>query len=410
MSTETLQPDGSVFALTNLTGAATDVDEGVDTPDSTWLTLGDDGTNSVIRASFPTPTGDPTTGAGLQKFRMYVRVGTAAGGNDPTLDIAVRETGGADLAAAIGVPVTSHVGEVIEFTWDATVLSTADGSAVELYVIGQRSGGSPSGRRSVEFDAIEWVVDYSVGGITYDETGKTVTIVSAVSGTDVAVFVESLSVAVAATVDGSDSLRAVETGVVSIVATVTGTDDLIPGSTVYDETGHVVAIVSTVTGTDTATFVESLTVAITAALTGSDRVTFVESLTIEAVGSVTENDKLRATESGTVTASVTITGTDVATFTESSTISIFATVTGTDNLNQGSTVYDETGLIVAAVMTVTGTDFATFVESGIVAIVATVTGNDTIASLVMSRSDPVKTTASNIASVGAAVEHTRMLS
>lgn len=164
MAIETLQPDGSVFTLTNLSGAYTGVDEGVDTPDGVWLTLGDDGTNSIVRASFPTPTGDPTIGANLQKFRLYVRVGTEAGGNTPALDLAIRETGGGtDLAVQTGISVTSYTGEVVEFTWDASVLGTADGSAVEIYAIGQRSGGGPSGRRSVEFDAIEWVADFTVG-------------------------------------------------------------------------------------------------------------------------------------------------------------------------------------------------------------------------------------------------------
>lgn len=163
MATETLAPDGSVFALTNLTGASTDVNEPVDSPDGVWLPLGNDADDCIVRASFPTPTGDPNTGAGLQKFRVYVRVGTEAGGNTPDMDIAVRETGGgADLAVQTGISVTSYTGEVIEFTWDASVLGTVDGSAVEIYVIGNRSGGGPTSRRCVEFDAIEWVVDYAV--------------------------------------------------------------------------------------------------------------------------------------------------------------------------------------------------------------------------------------------------------
>ena len=119
MATETQQPDGSVFALTNLSGAAADVDEGVDTPDGVWLTLGDDASDSIVRCSFPTPSGDPSTGAGLQRFRAYVRIGTASGGNDPTVDFAVRETGGgSDLAVQSGITITSHSGEVIEFNAD----------------------------------------------------------------------------------------------------------------------------------------------------------------------------------------------------------------------------------------------------------------------------------------------------
>ncbi len=165
MATETLQPDGSVFALTNLSGAATDVDEGVDSPGGDWLTLGDDAADSIVRCSFPTPSGDLNTGAGLQKFRCYVRVGTEAAGNTPTLDFGIRETGGgADLAVQTGISITSYTGEVIEFTWDASVLAAVNGSAVEAYIVGQRSGGNGAKRRCVEFDAIEWVVDYATVG------------------------------------------------------------------------------------------------------------------------------------------------------------------------------------------------------------------------------------------------------
>ncbi len=155
MSTETLAPDGSVFTVTNLSAEGyTQVDEPVSSPEGNWLTLGDDGNDCILRASFPTPTGPPNTGAGLQKFRVYVRVGTEAGGNTPTLDLAVRETGGsADLAVQTAISVTSYTGEVLEFTWDATVLGTSDGSAVELYAIGQRSGGSPGGKARLTFPA-----------------------------------------------------------------------------------------------------------------------------------------------------------------------------------------------------------------------------------------------------------------
>lgn len=45
-------------------------------------------------------------------------------------------------------------------TWDASQLGTADGSAVELKVVGHRSGGNPNLRRMVEVGAVEWNVQY----------------------------------------------------------------------------------------------------------------------------------------------------------------------------------------------------------------------------------------------------------
>ncbi len=41
-------------------------------------------------------------------------------------------------------------------TWDASLLGTADGSAVELRVVGNRSGGNPNNRRTVEVGAAAW--------------------------------------------------------------------------------------------------------------------------------------------------------------------------------------------------------------------------------------------------------------
>ncbi len=50
------------------------------------------------------------------------------------------------------------------------LLGTADGSAVQLRVVGHRSGGNPSKRRTVEVGAVEWNVQYGSsppGGLYY---------------------------------------------------------------------------------------------------------------------------------------------------------------------------------------------------------------------------------------------------
>jgi len=64
----------------------------------------------------------------------------------------VGDGGGAALSTlATGVTLTSEVGSVVSVTWDASLLGTADGSAVELRVI-----GTASADRSVEIGAVEW--------------------------------------------------------------------------------------------------------------------------------------------------------------------------------------------------------------------------------------------------------------
>ena len=82
----------------------------------------------------------------------------AAGGNDPKYDLELWETGGASPLATLvsGATLSSDTGVVVSATWDASLLDSADGSAVELRVIGHRSGGQQSKRRTVEVGAAEW--------------------------------------------------------------------------------------------------------------------------------------------------------------------------------------------------------------------------------------------------------------
>lgn len=162
MATEALAPD-VLITQTNLTGAVTDIDESPDSPDGVWLNEVDDALDTICHVSFGTPTGNPTTGAGLQSFRIYCRRSTTTGGNDPDLDIALYENGTLVSTLQTGVAITSLTGQLVTATWDASLLGTTDGSLVELYLIGNRSGGGPSARRTVEFDAVEWAVDYTLG-------------------------------------------------------------------------------------------------------------------------------------------------------------------------------------------------------------------------------------------------------
>jgi RHS repeat-associated protein len=166
-----------VVSSTNLTGATVaNLDDDPDSPDANWATATSVADTS-LRAGFPTPPGDPTQGPDLQEFRVLLRK-DAAGGNDPTYDLELWESGGGALLwpLASGVTLSSDTGEVVSATWDASLLGTADGSAVELVIVGNRSGGSPSSRRTVEVGAVEWNVDFGVSstGNDLDDDGDTV--------------------------------------------------------------------------------------------------------------------------------------------------------------------------------------------------------------------------------------------
>src|SRR5205823_1743671 len=81
----------------------------------------------------------------------------ATGGTAPTYDIELWEMGGgsriAILAGAVSLP--SDTPTVVSATWDASSLTTADGSKVELKIIGHTAGNGGS-KRTVEVGAVEW--------------------------------------------------------------------------------------------------------------------------------------------------------------------------------------------------------------------------------------------------------------
>ena len=103
-----------IVSSTNLTGATVaNLDDDPDSPDGNWATATTVADTS-IQVGFPTPPGDPTPGADLQEFRVLLRK-DAAGGNDPTYDIELWETGGgAPLATLVsGATLSSDTGEVV---------------------------------------------------------------------------------------------------------------------------------------------------------------------------------------------------------------------------------------------------------------------------------------------------------
>ena len=112
--------------------------------------------------SFPSPSGNLNTGAGLQEFRLLVRK-NLAGGNATTADVVLYENGSVVSTLLSGVSVTSLTGQILAATWDASLLSGINGAQVEV-AMQQASGGSTgsgANRRRIEVGAIEWNDDYS---------------------------------------------------------------------------------------------------------------------------------------------------------------------------------------------------------------------------------------------------------
>ena len=155
MATETLLPSG-VASSANLVN-----DTNVLADDTSWATASSNNSDSIIIVDFPTPSGNPTTGAGLQGCTVKYRV--TANASSVTFDAYILE-GGTRLnggAAVDSWTSTSTTEATREVTWDASILGTADGSAVQLEVYATKSGGSPSNRTAGEFQFVDWDVTYS---------------------------------------------------------------------------------------------------------------------------------------------------------------------------------------------------------------------------------------------------------
>jgi hypothetical protein len=182
MASERQAPD-AILAQTELTGVVGDIDEDPDSPDGNWLVATGNNVDTDVRTSFPTPTGNPTVGAGLQEFKAWVRQYDEGQSGTPDVRIELWENGGLVRAGSDENVTTS--GHMVTFTWNANELGTADGSLVECKVVGTKSGGSPGNRNTVDVGAIEWNVDYSVGGGWTGKVGG-VTNPAKVAGVEVA--------------------------------------------------------------------------------------------------------------------------------------------------------------------------------------------------------------------------------
>src|SRR5210317_658770 len=101
MPTETLYGN-SVSNATNLNNTANVTGN---TP-TTYADAADNNTNTTINIQFPTPTGNPTTGAGVQSITVYSSK-IAGQTGDPLLSIEVWEEGGVAAIASNSATITS---------------------------------------------------------------------------------------------------------------------------------------------------------------------------------------------------------------------------------------------------------------------------------------------------------------
>ena len=136
-----------------------------------WPLATGNNTATSARVTFPTPTGNPTIGAGLQEFKALVRPFDAGQTGDPNARLELWENGVLVRAGSDTVLQNAGGDILITLTWDANELGTADGSLVECNFVGTKTGGSGSKRNTVDIGAVEWNVDYTAGGPTPQAVG-----------------------------------------------------------------------------------------------------------------------------------------------------------------------------------------------------------------------------------------------
>jgi len=221
--TERQSPD-AILAITNLTPTdnVTYIQDDPDSPDGNWLTYIDANTDTICRVSFPTPSGNPTEGADLQEFKIWVRK-QPLDPKIPQVRIELYEDGVSLATILADTDVTSETGQLFSATWNANLLGTADGSLVECYIY-----GGASAKNTVEVGAVEWNVDYTPPGILNTPNNYAFGVVSEGSTTETGLthfeVTNNSGYVVNITIGGTDMTGGV---------TWTLSDNAIPGTDTY---------------------------------------------------------------------------------------------------------------------------------------------------------------------------------
>ena len=157
MANQDVRPNALANA-TNWTGAYTDIDEDVSSPDSTFLYTST--TAASVDIVMATPTASPVTTTNAQVVAFYLRKVNASGtedngGGDPLHTIQVSYDDGSTWpdTVATDVAITTATLVTYNFTYDNTTAS--DGSQVRFRLTNTKGGGGPNERHTA-IDAVEW--------------------------------------------------------------------------------------------------------------------------------------------------------------------------------------------------------------------------------------------------------------
>lgn len=147
----------AVLAGSGIIGDHLDIDDDPDSPDGNWITStgpSDNNVNTEGRATFDSPSATLDLGTDVQEFRIYVRRTNHT--TSPSLVVELWEAGILVVEVLASTTINSTSGELHIINWSASALSDPSGVDVECRFVGTRGGGSPGGRSSLEYGALEW--------------------------------------------------------------------------------------------------------------------------------------------------------------------------------------------------------------------------------------------------------------
>lgn len=138
-----------------------DLNSDVDDPDVLYITPWASQYNPLVRCGFDPPSYNPTTGTNLQKFRVeFKRWGEIFSTPLPTITIELREIGVSGVLASESFDVPNdYDSHVIDFTWDASLLTLASGANVVCGVVCYYADDGVHSANS-EIGGVEWEADY----------------------------------------------------------------------------------------------------------------------------------------------------------------------------------------------------------------------------------------------------------
>lgn len=169
---ESMIPTGTAESNNNSCSTAnahTTCDDDPDSPGADWCTASTCAANPTNatswRFTFNTPATAPSFGTNAQTFDAYVK-SCASGGTDASCTLDLYCNGSLVTTGPTVHTVSSSTGVKISQTHTLVGGGTCatDGSDVELRVTCTATGGTPSARRTVDLNAVEWDVTYASAG------------------------------------------------------------------------------------------------------------------------------------------------------------------------------------------------------------------------------------------------------